>query len=542
MCEILFAALSQVMDSETESNNATLNDCSIGSLSTLEADDQHLMISGKLPRRGMTPSRRLCFISSIVFLLGVVAMFLLVLPCPDDSMCRVDRSNKMNWIKDYENTELKGPVNVVDTTDKGASLIFMYRRDRFENRKNNSEANGVISIMAQTGKIAWYAPMNTEPKYVNCSVIDLDRDGVNDCVVVDIFGQLSALKSHNGVRMWSTQEYKGRKMARELFDYFSFPLILPDLDNDKVNELLHIFRTDDKNQNSFSLLSGRTGKLIGHSISDPECIFIHELELVEIDKLKYTCINATSSYTKSSGFKELHQALTKTNLDFSKLNSSSLIQQNVRRPTNHAYVEITLQNLTLTVTNKGECPMSCNATISLIQTTESKNETIYNFTGTNIFALTPLTLTFQRFQHKHGRYGFVFKYLQWSANPEPEMPASGKNKTDILHIRLIKETVGLIMFNSATDLKIENTSQSHIMQFCRISGRDRQESCQPKINDIDSSMLVADLDKDGSQELVTFYSTFAPYDEKRHVLKTYVQLLDLEMEIPKLYGAERRKK
>lgn len=537
------------MDSETESNNATMNDGSIGSLSTLEADDQHLMINGKLPRRSMSSSRRLCFISSIVFLLGLVALFLLVLPCPDENLCRIERPNRMNWIKDYENTELKGPVNVVSTTDKGASLIFMYRKDRFDSQKSTSEANGIISIMAQTGKVAWFVPYAMEPKYINCSVVDLDRDGVTDCIVVDIYGQLSSLKARTGARIWSTKEYMGRNGAREIFDYFSFPLILPDLDNDKVNELLHIFRTDNKTQNSFSLLSGRTGKLIGSSISDPECIFIHELELVELDKLKYTCINSTSTYTKSSGFKDLYLALTKTNLDFSKLNSSNSIQQNVRRPTNHSYVKINLQNFTIIVENQGECPNTCNATISVLDCTEDKVKTVYNISGPNIFALTPIMLEFQKFSHKPGRYGFVFKYLQWSANPlEPELTPpplksrTQKNNSDIFHIRLIKETVGLVMFTNALDLKIENTSQSHIMQFCRISGTDQQESCQPRVNDIDSSMLVTDLDQDGSQELVTFYSTFTPSNEKKHELKTYVQLLDLEMEVPKLYGTDNRRK
>lgn len=119
-------------------------------------------------------------------------------------------------------------------------------------------------------------------------------------------------------------------------------------------------------------------------------------------------------------------------------------------------------------------------------------------------------------------------------------------------MRVIRERVVLIVFNS-TDTRIENTSQSNIVQFCR---RDEDVvavaatgsspavnaavSCQPDLNYQENSVLIADLDEDGSQELVTYYTTYvnAASDAEAKMewkLVNYVQLLRLEAELPKLY-------
>jgi len=102
-------------------------------------------------------------------------------------------------------------------------------------------------------------------------------------------------------------------------------------------------------------------------------------------------------------------------------------------------------------------------------------------------------------------------------------------------MNMITESVLLVLFVGA-DTHIENTSQSNIIQFCR---HDRKEMvCQPDLNNQDHSMLIADLDQDGSQELVTYMSTFVhpedqPFSEWK--LLTYVRLLRLQAELPAYY-------
>lgn len=107
-------------------------------------------------------------------------------------------------------------------------------------------------------------------------------------------------------------------------------------------------------------------------------------------------------------------------------------------------------------------------------------------------------------------------------------------------MRIIKETIVLIIFNSS-DIRIENTSQSNIIQFCRtIKGN---EVCQPELYGHQNSVLIADLDGDNDgQELVSYYSTFVENENEKNKWKlmTYVQLLRLESELPKLYAADEK--
>ncbi|XP_017035056.1 uncharacterized protein [Drosophila kikkawai] len=127
------------------------------------------------------------------------------------------------------------------------------------------------------------------------------------------------------------------------------------------------------------------------------------------------------------------------------------------------------------------------------------------------------------------------------------VPSKNQTKTSGLSssagykMQKITETVILVLFVGA-DTHIENTSQSDIIQFCR---HDRNELvCQPDLNNQDHSMLIADLDQDGSQELVTYTSTFVHTDDEQprneFKLLTYVRLLRLQAELPAYYEDGRR--
>jgi hypothetical protein len=108
----------------------------------------------------------------------------------------------------------------------------------------------------------------------------------------------------------------------------------------------------------------------------------------------------------------------------------------------------------------------------------------------------------------------------------------------------------LIVFNS-TNMKVENASQSNIVQFCQRTTGSKEKSaekksdtdsiCQPDLNYQENSILITDIDGDGSKELVSYYSTFVNENNSgditadRWKLKTFIQLFKLETELPKLY-------
>lgn len=106
-------------------------------------------------------------------------------------------------------------------------------------------------------------------------------------------------------------------------------------------------------------------------------------------------------------------------------------------------------------------------------------------------------------------------------------------------MQMITETVILVLFIGA-DTRIENTSQSNIIQFCR---NERNEMiCQPDLLNQENSMLIADLDTDGSQELVSYLSTFvkpSEYPYTDYKLISYVRLLRIQSELPAFYEQEK---
>ncbi|XP_046404510.1 uncharacterized protein LOC124169799 [Ischnura elegans] len=140
-------------------------------------------------------------------------------------------------------------------------------------------------------------------------------------------------------------------------------------------------------------------------------------------------------------------------------------------------------------------------------------------------------------------------------------------------VNQLKERVVLITFND-TGLHVINASQSDVTQLCeRVrpssgSGKKRgkggrvkekvllQESlppdqklrCQPELAFQEQSLLVADLDKDGYQELVSYLTTYVDIrkddsDSRRRgnspkwFLESRVKVVLLEAELPKLYEA-----
>jgi hypothetical protein len=222
----------------------------------------------------------------------------------------------------------------------------------------------------------------------------------------------------------------------------------------------------------------------------------------------------------------------------------------------------------------------------LIEKKGKIDKMLWNITGEAIYGMQPVQLAFNNtgVNKKSAIRGFVIKFWEWSIEEDNKVTRfkrdtvkdfnlfsnlfnkkkDWKMPDDVVvedhvrekrqnfkpgtyrtRMRVLKETVKLIIFNS-TDTRIENTSQSNIIQFCREDINDKNNIvCQPDLNNQENSLLIADLDEDGSQELVSYYSTFVKSEDAsakkdQWKLKTFVQLLRLEAELPKLYSIDIR--
>ncbi|ALC43548.1 CG3618 [Drosophila busckii] len=248
----------------------------------------------------------------------------------------------------------------------------------------------------------------------------------------------------------------------------------------------------------------------------------------------------------------------------------------------------------LTVENHGKCP-ACDVTFVLTEQRDGRTHILQNSTTINSYGMIPAKWSFTYLQTK--LTGFVIKFWKYHnviryppgysmnsnknnvdkiynyTNSSGKSSTSGKKKDSgkarsqqqLLHsmpiqkrevynvpsknqsknsnseqalllksykMQLVTESVILVIFIGA-DTRIENTSQSNIVQFCRTGTKEL--FCLPDLHNQQDSMVLADLDQDHDLELVTYTSTFAqdnndPAEDWK--LTTYVRLLRLESELP----------
>lgn len=101
-------------------------------------------------------------------------------------------------------------------------------------------------------------------------MIDADSSGDTDCLVVDELGQMSCINPVSGQWIWHIAE-------TSIPGKLNFPLVLPDVNGDGVNDLLiaSTVKTSNKNhtQNALKLISGANGKQIGKNYFVKKCMY-----------------------------------------------------------------------------------------------------------------------------------------------------------------------------------------------------------------------------------------------------------------------------
>lgn len=571
-----------------------------------DADNVAILNANVQKRPPMSTMRKISFFVSIFVCIFTVVLFVWILPCSDSHSCpaKSERIHTHNWLRNYEGVELKGSINVVPgIRGRSKNLVFMYRRNNiFKNDEASTSAankqNGIISVIGSTGQVAWYDELANEPSIIDCNLIDADRSGDNDCLVIDEFGEMSCINPVSGQWIWHIAEtYIPGKL--------NFPLILPDLNGDGVKDLLIACTVQTVNKrtlNALKLISGSDGKPIGRSYIVKRCSFIHRFQIDAQLKVSFNCIINETDIRITSRLHEIYMQATDQSIDLPTLSTDIENNQHKfygqRKDTLRQRNIYSVNEKQLIVENYGVCPDACNVTVTLLEEQKGKPKILRNFNGTRMYGMVPARLSFNNSQDpsKSSVHGFVIKFWEWSINETDKLDAmnadkrltnrseniaefnrfdyvlrkkrswdplehdtkmeyqesSGKGSTKSKNVsnlnekltaevvlasqmRIIKETIVLIIFNSS-DIRIENTSQSNIVQFCR------NDVCQPDLNYQENSVLIADLDQDGSQELVSYYSTFVENENEvnKWKLMTYVQLLRLESELPKLYAVDEK--
>lgn len=455
--------------------------------------------------QGMSSLRKCFFIFSILLCFFTIFIFLWILPC-NDGTCPV---KILSWDRKHEDIELKGNINVVAGVFRHShNLALLYRG----NIQSDEDQNGAISILGNSGGVAWYIPQNIVSDKIKCD-IDVNGDGVKDCLLFGNLG-LKAVDPVSGEILWHVRKNDNNKPIKNI----DFPVVLPDLNYDGTDELLTT-----AGSNKILLISGRTG-LVLRSFVLKHCEIVKSQAVRDLNFV-YLCLN---------GSKEEYYKIALENLKNRIVNNTAKIETS-RTGFEPKFRGFQVNGRRLIIINKGVCP-DCSTNITLID--EKTGNKIINWFHLSSFTMTPTSFSFNPTKTnlsllKGHVNGFILKFWQWSGNAKQKI---AKRNIPIANttVNAITERIVLVTFNN-TNFHIINASSVNIIQLC-ILNENGSSRCQPELENQTESLLVADLDDDDSQELVSFSASFerTSLSDKWRLVSS-MKLIRLEAELPQLY-------
>ncbi|XP_065338869.1 uncharacterized protein LOC135938838 isoform X2 [Cloeon dipterum] len=440
-----------------------------------------------------------------------------------------------------------------------------------DKRSGGQAGGGALALLPTTGSLLWTINIpGAAPTAANCELLDVNSNRNRDCLFANADSILAAIDPKNGKYLWTLDAQRdnstiknnsGRQLkplqptpAKIIFP----PIVVQDLDDDNVSELLALgSHNPGRSTDCFVLISGKTGTIIGQLVNVSGCTSISKLELSEegeTESILFDCLYAVGGVSvRKMNVEEIYlRAINKSQQDLASAPPIQKRQQPYRDSLDHSSYDghsylLEAEGHYLSIENSGTCP-KCKSVLTL---TDDRNTTVWGYTGKGERAMSPVSLHFSGTTtytsgspiHKNG---FVFKLWVWppsapKSSKSPRKPKSNEpihklmkrseksyiidhggaeegspNLNNDVEVLELKERVVLITFSS-TDLHVVNASQSNIAVLCATNKQRYRSSfdkiCQPELAAQQKSLLVADLDADGTQELVSFTSTYNPVAE-----------------------------
>ncbi|KAK4872887.1 hypothetical protein RN001_014916 [Aquatica leii] len=466
----------------------------------------------------MSTKRKICFLFSIAICFLTVFIFLWVIPCSENGTCPVKISN---WENQHEGIELTGKINVVKSAFKNTlNLALLFKR----NLNVPDSQSGVISVLGNNGVVAWYINQPKTSTTLNCYLIDVNGDDINDCLVLGEMG-LEAVDPVSGTVFWHAHNHTQSAMMTQL----DFPVILQDLNYDNINEILTT--SNAYGESKFLIISGRTGILMGEiNVGHPGIVNIIE---INANNVIYSCTNDNETIYHQISVSDLISKIFNRTEVITSPNTDYVAKT-------HGY---TLNGRRLLINNVGVCPDNCRVDIALVD--EKSNLNIKAWSYQNSYSFIPASFSFKQTKSnldslKGHVNGFILKLWQWfgyskkDKNRKYPMKRYVAGNNSSVQVNSIMERVVLITFNTSS-FHVINASLTEITQLCLV--HNFQQQCQPSLENQNNSLLITDLDKDGSQELVSYSSTFVQREDLKEnwQLVSNMKVIRLEAELPKLY-------
>ncbi|XP_022258109.1 protein FAM234A-like, partial [Limulus polyphemus] len=211
----------------------------------------------------MSPVQKLLFLLSLLLCLLFFITFGWLLPCNLPGFSGQQKQEKANWLARLNNTEITTNLEAVALKFGGPPFLVIFG---MRSKANNSDNAGLMALSQSDGKTLWYVPLHSMPTSLKCNMLDINRDGVMDCIVRGQNGLFVAVNSINGHTFWYLHNHNNQPPPVGL----SAPVIIPDCDGDLVPEIVVAYRiqnvNSDNNDSSLTymaVVSSSSGQLLG---------------------------------------------------------------------------------------------------------------------------------------------------------------------------------------------------------------------------------------------------------------------------------------
>ncbi|GFT01138.1 uncharacterized protein NPIL_214741 [Nephila pilipes] len=209
----------------------------------------------------MSPMRLTMFILSLIVCVLFVIIFVFFVPCTmTQSLSRICHLTH-KWRKSFHNMSFTSPLDFANHGSFRSRLIIL----GFEGIESDS---GLLAIQESNGKESWRLHLHSTLSSSLCNLIDVNSDGVKECLVIGNDGLLAAIDVKKGNSLWYLHNHSDLSNANSI----GGPVIVPDYDEDKIADIVISYNMGyGENSSHLALVSGGTGQIIGSLIELTQC-------------------------------------------------------------------------------------------------------------------------------------------------------------------------------------------------------------------------------------------------------------------------------
>ncbi|XP_075038972.1 protein FAM234B isoform X2 [Mixophyes fleayi] len=216
--------------------------------------------SGLLEPELKTTSSLVSYVRTTVFILTVVISMVMVLICAFLIPCQLSGQHNLWMLNVGYETEVSPPVELFDVNKDGVPDILLSILSPSVNASHAflKQQLSISVFSGNNGSVLWNRHIEEYLRSIQCVQLIIEPQLNDTCLLTGTYKLLRLVSASTGSTIWTINP------SHVSSGTIAAPaVILPDLDDDNINDLLVLTIGESQPDLGFLLVSGRTGKPLG---------------------------------------------------------------------------------------------------------------------------------------------------------------------------------------------------------------------------------------------------------------------------------------